>query len=178
MSPHVMRRQADRFGTSAPKRVSRKRRSDVWSKPSDDTKPPRLNGEMMSVGTRGPSPIGPAIPTGERRQRIDGEEPPGVPEGAGRRLDVIEEAAVLVVGEKHHRVRPHSPGAALSACTTWLTAYSPRTGVLSHRMLELRGGRDHPRDLRQRSGGRVGEEVGEDECDGPLPSTRGSNGTA
>src|SRR5580704_973775 len=60
-SPTVARRQALRLGTSAPKRVSRNRNTEVWSKRSEDTKPPLLNGEMSNVGTRKPSPIGPVI---------------------------------------------------------------------------------------------------------------------
>src|SRR2546427_174950 len=47
MSPTVARRQADKFGTSAPKRVSRKRRTEVWSKRSDEMNPPRLKGETI-----------------------------------------------------------------------------------------------------------------------------------
>jgi len=47
MSPTVARRQAERLGTSAPNRVSRKRRTEVWSKVSDEMNPPRANGEMM-----------------------------------------------------------------------------------------------------------------------------------
>src|SRR5215471_6840951 len=60
-SPTVDRRQALRLGTSAPKRVSRKRSTEVWSKRSDDTNPPRLNGETISMGTRNPKPIGPVM---------------------------------------------------------------------------------------------------------------------
>ena len=61
ISPTVARRQALRFGTSAPNSVSRKRRTDVWSNRSDETNPPRLNGETMIIGTRNPKPIGPGI---------------------------------------------------------------------------------------------------------------------
>src|SRR5579863_141311 len=61
MSPTVARRQAERLGTSAPKRVSRNRRTDVWSKRSEEIKPPRLNGETISMGTRKPRPIGPVM---------------------------------------------------------------------------------------------------------------------
>ena len=60
-SPTVVRRQALRFGTSAPKRVSRKRSTEVWSKRSDDTNPPRANGETIGMGTRNPKPIGPVM---------------------------------------------------------------------------------------------------------------------
>src|SRR5256885_14258515 len=58
-SPRLARRHALRFGTSTAKRVSRNRRMDVWSNRSEDTKPPRLNGEITSMGTRKPSPMGP-----------------------------------------------------------------------------------------------------------------------
>src|ERR1700739_1037301 len=61
MSPTVARRQALRFGTSAPNRVSRNRNTDVWSNRSEDTNPPRLNGEIISMGTRNPSPMGPLM---------------------------------------------------------------------------------------------------------------------
>src|ERR1700680_4550731 len=60
-SPTVARRHALRLGTSAPNLVSRNRNIEVWSKRSDDTKPPRLNGESRSIGTRKPSPTGPRI---------------------------------------------------------------------------------------------------------------------
>jgi hypothetical protein len=36
-SPTALRRQADRFGTDTPKRVSRKRSIDVWSNVSELT---------------------------------------------------------------------------------------------------------------------------------------------
>src|SRR5947207_4325684 len=61
ISPTAARRHAERFATSAPKRVSRKRRIEVWSKGSEEINPPRLNGEITNVGTRNPRPIGPAI---------------------------------------------------------------------------------------------------------------------
>src|SRR5947209_3857107 len=54
MSPVADRRQAERFGTSTPKRASSRRRVDVWSSTSEHTKPPRLNGETTSMGTRKP----------------------------------------------------------------------------------------------------------------------------
>src|ERR1700733_1410577 len=43
-----------------PKRAWMKRISDVWSKTSEFTHPPELQGEMTSIGTRGPRPDGPA----------------------------------------------------------------------------------------------------------------------
>ena len=61
-SPVCVRRQRLRLGTSGPKRVSRKRSIEVWSKVCEHTKPPRENGEITSIGTRKPSPIGPRMP--------------------------------------------------------------------------------------------------------------------
>jgi hypothetical protein len=61
-SPTAERRHAVRFGTGTPKRVSRKRSIEVWSKISELTQPPRLHGEITTIGTRKPSPIGPATP--------------------------------------------------------------------------------------------------------------------
>src|SRR5579863_82478 len=60
-SPTVARRHALKLGTSAPNRVSRNRKIEVWSNRSDETKPPRLNGERISIGTRKPSPMGPSM---------------------------------------------------------------------------------------------------------------------
>ena len=48
-----------------------KRSWEVWSKVSEAMWPPRLNGEITSIGTRKPRPIGPAIPCGVGGQRID-----------------------------------------------------------------------------------------------------------
>ena len=50
--------------------------------------------------------MGPAIPCGVGRQRVDGQE---LPFGAGRgdrRRDVVEESVVLVVHVEQHRLRP------------------------------------------------------------------------
>src|SRR5947209_551405 len=60
-SPVTRRRQALRFGTSTPNRVSMKRRVDVWSNTSELTSPPREHGETTMIGTRKPSPIGPRL---------------------------------------------------------------------------------------------------------------------
>ena len=66
----VARRQALRFGTSAPKRVSRKRRVEVWSNTSLDTKPPRLNGETTSIGYAEAEPDRPRDAAGVGGQRV------------------------------------------------------------------------------------------------------------
>src|SRR4051812_44048022 len=81
-APVTERRQVLRCGTSAPKRVSRKRRIDVWSKRFEHTKPPRLNGETTSRGTRKPSPIGPRIPCAAAGRFATVTYSPTVPGGA------------------------------------------------------------------------------------------------
>src|ERR1700682_6748990 len=85
-SPTVARRHALKLGTSAPNRASRNRNIDVWSNRSDDTKPPRLNGEMTSIGTRKPKPMGPrmaGLPTCVGSGTAGaGTVLPGVPAGA------------------------------------------------------------------------------------------------
>src|SRR2546421_8009875 len=58
-SPVTDRRHALRLGTATRKRRSRKRSVEVWSKRSEQTKPPRLNGDTTIIGTRKPRPIGP-----------------------------------------------------------------------------------------------------------------------
>src|SRR5436309_2444132 len=82
MSPVTDLRQAERFGTSAPKRVSRKRSVEVWSKVSEQTKPPREKGETTSIGTRKPRPIGPRIPFASSGSVPTVRYSPGVPGGA------------------------------------------------------------------------------------------------
>ena len=55
-SPHTARRHGEMFGSITPNRSSRKRITEVWSKTCELTQPPRLHGEMMNMGTRGPRP--------------------------------------------------------------------------------------------------------------------------
>jgi hypothetical protein len=81
-SPTAERRHEDRLGTSAPKRVSRKRNSEVWSKVPCETKPPRAKGETMSRGTRKPSPIGPATPEASEGRGLAVMYSPSVAAGA------------------------------------------------------------------------------------------------
>src|SRR5579875_397988 len=80
-SPVADRRQSDRLGTSAPKRASSRRSTEVWSKVSEHTKPPRLNGETISIGTRKPSPIGPATPEASAGSGLTVMYSPAVPGG-------------------------------------------------------------------------------------------------
>ena len=56
------------FGAVTPNRSSRKRSWEVWSKVCEQIRPPRLNGESTSSGTRKPSPIGPGDPVGIGRR--------------------------------------------------------------------------------------------------------------
>ena len=58
-----MRRHADTFGTSTPKRLAISCSCEVWSNTSVAMWPPRLNGETTSSGTRTPSPSGPLMPS-------------------------------------------------------------------------------------------------------------------
>src|SRR5205085_8331746 len=55
-SPQTLRRQGEMFGSITPKRCSRKRITEVWSKTWELTKPPRDQGETTYIGARGPRP--------------------------------------------------------------------------------------------------------------------------
>src|SRR5205814_7667794 len=65
-----------------PKRDSMNRRVDVRSNTPELTNPPRANGETTSVGTRKPSPIGPAMPSAASGSGLTVRYSPGVPGGA------------------------------------------------------------------------------------------------
>ena len=80
-SPVVDRRHAERFGTSTPNRVSRKRRSDVWSKVVRAHVAPSTEGRTTRHGTRKPRPIGPAIPEACAGSGTDGQVLLAVPGG-------------------------------------------------------------------------------------------------
>src|ERR1700740_79808 len=86
-SPVTERRHALRLGTVTPNRVSRKRSVEVWSKVSLHTRPPTVNGESTSIGTRNPRPTGPLItvPSGAMLSPTFGllvNHSPAVPWGA------------------------------------------------------------------------------------------------
>ncbi len=81
-SPAVLRRQAEILGAFTPKRSSKKRSCDVWSKTCEATCPPRLNGESTSIGTRNPMPTGPAKPSASLGSGETVTYSPGVPCGA------------------------------------------------------------------------------------------------
>jgi hypothetical protein len=55
-SPLTARRNGEMFSSFTPKRASRKRSTEVWSNTCELTQPPRLQGEMTYIGTRGPGP--------------------------------------------------------------------------------------------------------------------------
>jgi hypothetical protein len=57
----VARRHADTLGTSTPNRSLTGLSCEVWSNTSDAIWPPRLNGEITSIGTLTPRPSGPAM---------------------------------------------------------------------------------------------------------------------
>ena len=76
------RRHAEILGARTPNRASRNRSCDVWSATSDATWPPRLNGEITSIGTRYPSPTGPATPCAVDGSGDTVTYSPAVPAGA------------------------------------------------------------------------------------------------
>src|SRR5882672_9795272 len=78
-SPTTPRRHAEMLGASTPKRVSSSLSIEVWSKTSLDTSPPRVNGEHTIIGTRKPSPIGPATPLASAGSGETLMYSPGVP---------------------------------------------------------------------------------------------------
>ena len=70
------------FVSRTPNRRSRKRSVEVWSNSSEHTYPPALHGETTSVGTRNPSPAGPAMPWHSAGSGSTVIHSPGVPGGA------------------------------------------------------------------------------------------------
>lgn len=77
---------------------------------SDDTNPPRLNGEMISMGTRKPNPIGPLIAvlpiTVGSGTAGAVTYSPGVPGGAVTGGNVIKKSAIFIEGHQQKRLRP------------------------------------------------------------------------
>jgi hypothetical protein len=57
-SPVTERRHAVMLGALTPVQASRKRSIEVWSERLESTYPPRVHGEQMIIGTRGPKPTG------------------------------------------------------------------------------------------------------------------------
>ncbi|MNV49144.1 hypothetical protein D3C71_1410880 [compost metagenome] len=55
-SPSTARRHGLMLSSGTPKRASRKRSTEVWSKAWELTQPPRLHGDTTYIGTRGPGP--------------------------------------------------------------------------------------------------------------------------
>src|SRR5437763_1937691 len=118
-------RQALRLGTSAPKRVSMKRRRDVWSNTSELTKPPRLNGEIRSAGTRKPSPIGPRMPCAASGSGFAVTYSPGVP-GGGTGGGTWSKKPPFSSQVTNSAVFAHSSGFPVTAVRTSSVVYSPQ----------------------------------------------------
>ncbi len=57
-SPVTARRQGLMVGSGTPNTREQNRRTEVWSKTSEQTYPPRVQGETTIMGTRKPSPMG------------------------------------------------------------------------------------------------------------------------
>ena len=55
-SPQTARRHGVMFGSRTPNRCSMNRMIEVWSKTSEHTQPPVLQGEITVIGTRTPRP--------------------------------------------------------------------------------------------------------------------------
>src|SRR5512146_316837 len=85
-SPQTDRRQAGMCGSGTPKRRSMNRMTNVASNTSEQTQPPRLHGEITSIGTRGPRPYGlvtnPVAP-GKSSRSVETVEPPAAGPDAG-----------------------------------------------------------------------------------------------
>ena len=126
-SPAVWRRQAEMLGACTPKRSSRKRSCDVWSKTSDATCPPRLKGERTSIGTRKPMPIGPAVPLASSGSGETVRYSPAVPSGAtgGGTWSKNPSFSSYMWNST---VLDHTSGLDTSAESTWLVSHSPRAG--------------------------------------------------
>ncbi len=125
-SPTVRRRHAEMFGACTPKRSSKKRSCDVWSKTCDATWPPRAKGESTSIGTRNPSPTGPRTPCAS-----DGSVParysPAVPFGATGGATWSKNPSFSSY-MWNSTVLDHTSGFDTSASSTWFVKYSPSAG--------------------------------------------------
>src|SRR6202789_4125900 len=126
-SPAVWRRQDEMLGAFTPKRSSRKRSCDVWSKTSDATWPPRLNGDRTSIGTRKLMPIGPAVPLASSGSGETVRYSPAVPSGATGGTTWSKKPSFSSYMWKS-TVLDHASGLDTSAESTWLVSHSPRAG--------------------------------------------------
>ena len=157
MSPVCARRQALRFGTSAPKRRSRKRSSDVWSKVFEHTSPPRENGETTSIGTRKPRPIGPRMPPAMLGSGSTVRYSPGVP-GGGTGGGTWSKKPPFSSYVTNSAVFAHTEGFEMSA----VKHLRDRDLPVAHRrrrVLALHQRGQHPGHLRQRPCRAVQDEV-------------------
>ena len=171
-SPTVLRRHAEMLGAVTPNRSSRNRSCEVWSKTSEATWPPRLNGETTSIGTRTPSPMGPATPCASAGSGLDREELPRRSRRGHRRSHVVEEPVVLVVHDEQHRLGPHLLVRHQRGEHLVDEPGPERRG--RRRMLVVAQRRNDPGDLGQRAAPDVGGEVvWEDRGEGLLVQRRG-----
>src|ERR1700722_18616128 len=126
-SPAVWRRQDEILGAFTPKRSSRKRSCDVWSKTSDATCPPRLKGERTSIGTRKLMPMGPAVSFASSGSGETVRYSPAVPFGATGGTTWSKKPSFSSYMWKS-TVLDHTLGLDTSAASTWLVNHSPRAG--------------------------------------------------
>src|SRR5207237_8644774 len=89
----------------------------------------RLQGDTTSIGTRGPSPIGPAMPPSPPVGGVAVRYSPAVP-GGGKGGGTWSKELPLSSQVTKRAVLAHRSGCDVMAFTTWLTPYSPQpTGV-------------------------------------------------
>src|SRR6202035_1987928 len=126
-SPTVCLRQAEMFGAFTPKRASRNRSIDVWSKVWESTHPPRLQGEITIVGTRNPSPMGwrnpPSSPTVGVAVTVSSAVP-----GGGVGGGTWSKKPPFSSYIRNSAVFDHTAGLDVRASSTSEVKYMPRAG--------------------------------------------------
>src|SRR5581483_11088054 len=149
-SPTVALRQSETFGTATPNRWLISFSCEVWSSTSETIRPPLLNGEITSIGTRTPRPSGPSKPlsAGVGSPIFGGvavRYSPGVPGGAtgGGTWSKNPPCSSNI---RNSAVLDHTAGFASSASSTSEPKYIPLTtgeigwssnpaGVINHETL-------------------------------------------
>ncbi len=126
-SPAVLRRQAEMLGALTPKRSSKKRSCEVWSKTSEATCPPRLKGDSTSMGTRKPMPTGPRMPLASAGSVFWVRYSPGVPAG-GTGGGTWSKKPSFSSYMWNSTVLDQTSGFDVSAARTWLVSHSPSAG--------------------------------------------------
>ena len=115
------------LGARTPKRSSRKRICEVWSKTCDATWPPRLKGEITSSGTRKLMPTGPRIPLASDGRVCWVRYSPAVPAG-GTGGATWSKNPSFSSYMWNSTVLDHTSGFEVSVASTWLVYHSPRAG--------------------------------------------------